>query len=291
MSAIILKGFDALEAPRIPIESITHRNSLIAKIDCFEVIETQYQYDAALTAEKSVEADCRAIEAARVTVTAPFLKSQRLAMALKNEYCTPSEAAVARSKALRLSFARKRDEEAAEAQLKADAEAVRRAREAFEKQRIEDNRIAAAKAAAQKLIDDAAEARRVKFEAELRVLNEQKATADQIKSIEAQHIKAQFAAMAASARLEVEAEAAVQHGEARAEAARLAAMSEVMVAAQAPTTKTVWKWEVVDALKLATAHPNLVTITPKAREIDAQIKAGVRDIPGLRMSTERKLSD
>ena len=47
--------------------------------------------------------------------------------------------------------------------------------------------------------------------------------------------------------------------------------------------------DVVDAMALAKAHPDLVTITPKRADILALIRAGTREIPGLTIRKEVKV--
>lgn len=61
---------------------------------------------------------------------------------------------------------------------------------------------------------------------------------------------------------------------------RVATISGVSVA-------PVWKFEVVDVNELHKANPQFVTLTHKAREINAAISAGARNIPGLRIWEEK----
>lgn len=49
------------------------------------------------------------------------------------------------------------------------------------------------------------------------------------------------------------------------------------------SVKSAWVFEVVDLDELHKANPQFVTLTPKAREINAAISAGARNIPGLRI--------
>lgn len=61
---------------------------------------------------------------------------------------------------------------------------------------------------------------------------------------------------------------------------RVAAIAGVSVA-------LVWKFEVLDVNELHKANPQFVTLTHKAREINAAISAGARNIPGLRIWEEK----
>jgi len=77
-----------------------------------------------------------------------------------------------------------------------------------------------------------------------------------------------------------------------AEVNRIAAEKAAEVAARtqvAPPSiaaKTVWRWIVQDVVALAKSRPDLVTITPKTREINALVNGGERTIAGLSITQE-----
>ena len=267
---IVFHGLDLTKPPTIPQESIDRRNQLVTRLGAFESVDNQAQHDLAKAAEDAATAEARAIEASRVEVTKPLLEWQRLAMDFKNQLCDPINKAVARTKSLRFGYNSRLEKEREEAEERASAERARLQNEARKAQEAENARIIAERDRRQKEIDDAAIA-----------AAKVATTADDAR-------KARMTALRASMEIEEAAEAAAARAKVAAE--NRATETAVAVAPVTPTAlKTVWKWAVTDAGKLAATSPELVNIVPKTREIDAQIKAGIRTIDGLRIWEEKEL--
>ena len=95
----------------------------------------------------------------------------------------------------------------------------------------------------------------------------------------------------AAVREAIEREQAVEKAQEEVEVKVAQAVAAITVAAPAVATRTVWRWIVTDALAFANAHPELVTITPKARELNALVNGGAREIKGVKIysETEAKL--
>lgn len=92
-----------------------------------------------------------------------------------------------------------------------------------------------------------------------------------------------------------QAEVAVVTAEAEVKRVEAVAAQQTAMAPVAPrvapiagvSVKSVWVFEVVDINELHKANPQFVTLTHKAREINAAISAGARNIPGLRIWEEK----
>lgn len=86
----------------------------------------------------------------------------------------------------------------------------------------------------------------------------------------------------------VAAEAEVKRVEAKAvQQAALAPVAPRIAPIVGVSVKSVWVFEVVDINELHKSNPQFVTLTHKAREINAAIAAGARSIPGLRIWEEK----
>lgn len=86
-------------------------------------------------------------------------------------------------------------------------------------------------------------------------------------------------------------EAAKVVAKAEAESTKAAQQAQQQVLAAAPvvrkpentTIRRPWRYEILDLNALHKAHPELVDLTPRARDILNRINAGAREIPGLRI--------
>lgn len=86
----------------------------------------------------------------------------------------------------------------------------------------------------------------------------------------------------------VAAEAEVKRVEAQAvQQAALAPVAPRVARIAGVSVKSVWLFEVVDINELHKSNPQFVTLIAKAREINAAISAGSRNIPGLRIWEEK----
>lgn len=101
------------------------------------------------------------------------------------------------------------------------------------------------------------------------------------------------AAIAKAATPEAAEAAAVKAEQATIEASTVAqrraeaiAPAPVVQKQQGVSVRPVWKFEVLDVRALYCGNPGFVELTPKAREINAAIAAGAREIKGLRIWQE-----
>lgn len=86
----------------------------------------------------------------------------------------------------------------------------------------------------------------------------------------------------------VAAEAEVKRVEAKAaQQAALAPVAQRVAPIAGVSVKSVWVFEVTDINELHKSNPQFVTLIAKAREINAAICAGARNIPGLRIWEEK----
>ena len=92
-----------------------------------------------------------------------------------------------------------------------------------------------------------------------------------------------------------QAEAAVVTAEAEVKRVTVESAQQIATVPQVPrvaaiagvSVKSVWVFEVVDIDELHKHNPQFITLTHKAREINAAISAGHRSIPGLRIWEEK----
>lgn len=156
--------------------------------------------------------------------------------------------------------------------------------------RIERERVAAERKAQEEVAR--IERERLAAEAEARrVANEAFAKARSLEQAKAAALAAEDAAKQLAAKAKRDAEAAEQ-ARLSAERERIKQAELVPVAPKAApisgvSVKSVWLFEVVDINELHKANPQFVTLTHKAREINAAISAGARNIPGLRIWEEK----
>lgn len=249
MNAITLRGYDRVEVPPTPPEVLAARDELVAKVSTFTSVKTQADHDRLKELEEKMEQTCRVVEGARVALTEGPLKTQRDLMTAKKTFCGPLEAAVAKCRELRKRFNLALQEARDKAELERLA-AERKAREATERE-------------------------------EKRIRDEAAAKLKEIEAAKPAFGGNPFAAVAAAIQIEQAAQKAIAQ-------AQPAPVAVAMPAAPIPLKK-VWKWEVTNIGVFSNRHPELVTITPKIREIQKQIDAGIREMDGLKIWEEKEL--
>jgi len=108
-------------------------------------------------------------------------------------------------------------------------------------------------------------------------------------------IRKQAAIAAKAANNPVEAIQIQAHAEAKVEAANVAAEAAVVapVLAAKPAEASIqqpWTFEVLDVTALLAARPELVKVEVKRAEVLSELRAGVRELAGLRIFQETKVS-
>jgi len=265
------------------------RDAIIAKsivIDACKLVVTvtsDEQAKIAGSALVDIAGLVKECEKSRKTVKDPILTLGRQIDEVAKEYSTALELESTRIRGLVGAYNAKVEEERRLAEAKRQAELQRIENERIEaerKQREEAARIERERVAAEQ------EANRKAYEA----LEAAKTKEDAGKVEEALRIESERAAAAAeSNRIAAEKEAkerADQFERLRQQAILDGARSKP-VAVEGVSVSSVWKYEVTDIRKVYTFNPELVELTPKAREINAAIKAGHRNIPGLRIWEEK----
>jgi hypothetical protein len=137
------------------------------------------------------------------------------------------------------------------------------------------------KADAERRMAEALEAkRRAKAEEEARRVAEEAKKAEQA----ALNAKTE----AEAARLDAEAKAKAEAATKAQQAAENVASAPVAapVRAEKMTVRTIWKHRVTDITALLKARPEFVSLEPKTALINAEIRGGARDIPGLEIWEE-----
>lgn len=272
MSALIVRAaeFGVTVAP----DAVSKRDALLDEAYGFEAIANEIDYSAAGGFLADAKALIRAVEAARTAAKAPVLEAGKRIDATAKDFTAKLEAEIARVGKLVLGYQEEQRRKAAEAERKAREEAAR----------LERERIAAETEARRKEEAARAEAERKRREAE-----EADRRAQQTGELALDAVAANAQA-AADAATKAAAEAAAQ----AAAAAAAPVVAPVVVVPPPPTRlaglrqREVWVFDVTDPLALATQRPDLVTITPKTREITAALERG-ETVPGIRARKEARL--
>lgn len=230
-------------------------------------VSTASEYEVAAMVIKSLKGFTSTIEASRKAIKAEPLKITRQIDEIAESTAAPVEQEIKRLSELRNAFATL--EAQRQAQIQRDAEAARKKREAeiemarqVELARIKAEHAAKAKAEAEERAKKASE------------------NADAFAQIKAERVAEQ-----AKARADAELLQAQQRAEQAAEDAKRKA-EQAAVVAPSVIVKKVWNWHVINSLALANARPDLVTIEPKTRDINALVSGGLRELPGVKIQVE-----
>lgn len=266
MNALTIQGVQSVQIACDPAV-IELRATQLATSQKITSVSTASEYEIAAMVIKSLKGFTSTIEASRKAIKAEPLKITRQIDEIAETTAAPVEEEIKRLTELRNGFAVL--EAQRQAQIQRDAEAARRKREA---------EIEAARQAELARIKSEHEAK-AKADAEERA-KQAKENADAFAQIKAEMLVEQ-----AKARAEAELLQAQQRAEqAAADAKRKAELAAVVVPSAA--VKTVWRWYVMDLMKLAQLRPDLVTIEPKVRDINTLVNLGLRELPGLEIREE-----
>ncbi len=254
--------------------AVVLRDSLLDEAYGFETVANEIDYEAAGGFVRDAKQLVRDVEAARTAAKAPVLEAGKRIDATAKDFTAKLEAEIARVGRLVLGYQEEQRRKAAEAERKAREEAARLERERLAAEAEARRREEEARAEAERKAREAAEAdRRAQQTGEL--------------ALDAVAANAQAAADAAA---KAAADAAAQ----AAAAAAAPVVAPVVVVPPPPPKlaglrqREVWVFDVTDALALATQRPDLVTITPKTREITAALDKG-ETVPGIRARKEVRL--
>lgn len=273
MSALIVQGAGGFSVAPSP-SAITTRDALLSESAGFTAISNEIDYVAAADLLAEAKRLIRSVENARSEAKAPVLEAGKRIDATAKEFIVKLDAEVTRITNLVLRYREEQHRKAAEAERKAREEAAR----------IERERLAAEAEARRREEAARAEAERKRREAE-----EADRRAQQT---------GELALDAAAANAQAEADAAAKAAEQAAAQAAAAAAAPVvvpLVVIPPPPPKIaglrqreVWVFVVTDAMALATQRPDLVTVTPKTREITAALERG-ETVPGIQARKEARL--
>lgn len=272
MSALVIRSaeFGISVAP----SAVVRRDSLLDEAYGFETVSNEIDYEAAGGFVRDAKALVRDVEAARTACKAPVLEAGKKIDATAKDFTAKLEAEIARVGKLVIGYQEEQRRKAAEIERKAREEAARIERERLAAEAEARRKEEAARAEAERKAREAEEAdRRAQQTGEL--------------ALDAVAANAQAAAEAAA---KAAAEAAAQ----AAAAAAAPVVAPVVVVPPPPPRlaglrqREVWVFDVIDAMALATQRPDLVTITPKTREITAALDKG-ETVPGIRARKEARL--
>lgn len=265
MNALTITGASQVTVTPNP-EVIAFRDSQLVATRAITSITTPAVYSTVGMMVRNLKQLGREIENARKEVKAEPLKITKLIDQIASEASAPIEVEVARLEKLANDYARE--------QARIQAEAEQRARQERE-------------AAAALIAKEQAEAqRKIREEHEAKLKAEAEEKARIAAASEKPVVVDAFAAV--KAEIKAEQDLAARQAEVDRIAAEKAAevASRIVVAPPSIAAKTVWRWIVQDVVALAKSRPDLVTITPKTREINALVNGGERTIAGLSITQE-----
>jgi hypothetical protein len=269
MNALALSGLAQASVALVP-EALQERGRIIDRLEAVEVVRDSASNEVAVKITREAAAMLQEVEKTRMFLNGPVLALQRSLNATAKDFCLPLEAAMRRVNEMLSEFASEQRRIAQEAEAKK--------REELRKAEVER----------QKLMD--AEAERQRKE---RRLIEQK----RVEEIQAAKTKADKLAAENKAREELEAaqtrarfETSMIESEASAKRVEVLAQvpAVVPVRAEGQVTRAPWVFDVVDVQALLKARPDLVTVEASKSAINAAIRLGMRECPGLVIRQEVK---
>jgi len=258
-SAVVTASQDAVDA----------RDSALADASLITRVTSPASLASAVETQRDLKRIAKSAEDSRVAIKAPVLEITRKIDAAAAEFSEPLKAEIARINTLLTGYQVEQERIAREEAQKRDAELAR--------QRAEEAKRAAEAARLER------EARE-KQEAAERAARE--ATNAEARAAAEKARKAAEAERAELARkAEAEALAAAQEQARTLAAMPVAAPKPAGMSASAP-----WTFEVTDLAALQKAEPNLVEVTVRKSSVLARIREGVREIPGLRIFQETRVT-
>lgn len=266
---IAVRGVSAV-AVEIQSDAYTRRSEIIDAAQFCPPAVTDADTQAEVTnAVREIKRLLKEVEDGRKTVKAPVLDIGRKIDGAAEEFCQPLIVEEKRLTALLTTYQVEQQRLAREAEAKRQAELARQ-QEEERKKREEIER-------------QAREAEIARLAAE-RAEREAKTAEDRAKAQEASR-KAMEEAAALAAQKEKEAEAArLQQAE------FLRAPSPAAPKAAGTAVSQPWVFEVLDIKALHAARPELVDLVVRRNDITTRIRQGERDIPGLRIYQDTRVT-
>lgn len=269
MNALTLTNADNISVSLVP-DAVTQRSAALELASEVATVDNQFDQDIAADALKALKRIETGVESARVTVKAPVLQLGRQIDALAADFTNPVLVECKRITGLLSSYQTK---------VRMEAMAAERQRQA-ELARIEADRRAAEAAAQKRAADILAAVGEAKRQADVAL----RANTD----AEAERAAQKSAEAAAQAETQRQLQELHAQSDQREREAQMKALTVAKPAPQADgmTVRQVWKFKVTDVHALYQSHPSLVSVEPRAREINAAMAAGLRECPGLRIWSE-----
>lgn len=272
-NAIVLTNVEQLAVSILPTAVEQKTTALAAAAAVTAVSDTKTQA-AAVNVLKDLQAIAKSVESSRAAVKAPVLEIGRKIDALARDFVVGLESEADRIKRLVASYQTEQE----------------RIRQAAERARLEELQRLEREAAAVKAKEEAAKAEAARLEAEKQKAWEAEFTAETDKQIE-------DAVGAQAALLAREAEADRQRQEQAAKAAALEAQQKAVASAVIPTAhkpsgmsvQEKWRFEVINLAVLFQHDSSLVRMEANASAINERLRLGVREIPGLRIWSEKSV--
>ena len=266
---IAVRGVSAV-AVEIQSDAYTRRSEIIETAKFCPPAVTDSDTQAEVTnAVRDIRRMLKEVEDGRKTVKAPVLDIGRKIDGAAEEFCQPLIVEEKRLTALLTTYQVEQQRIAREAEAKRQAELARQ-QEEERKKREEIQREIEAKAEAQR-----------RAEKQAREATDAKARAEAEKA--AQEAAAQRAEN--EARLQQQAEAAKLE-----QVELMRAPSPAAPKAAGTAVSQPWVFEVLDLRLLHAARPELVDLAPRKADILARIRQGEREIPGLRIYQDTRVT-
>lgn len=281
MSTFAITGF---QAPLVQItpEALSAKSHAISACQNVTVVENDLDAEYAGSVLVDISRVLKQCEESRKAVKRPVIDLGALIDRTASHYSSFLESESTRIRGLVGAYNARVEEQRRVAERKRQEELAR-----IERERIEAERKAQEEAAR-------IERERLAAEAEAkRKVDEAFANAKTLEQAEVAARAAEDAAKQAAAKAKRDAEAAEEARLATARAldqqsaSSLAFRSAKAAPIAGVSVKSEWKFEVVDIDELHKHNPKFVTLTHKAREINAAISSGHRSIPGLRIWEEK----
>lgn len=271
---------NALQLRQETLEVIVRPDSIIARDEAVaaskqitDVADEMDEADASDVLKELVRME-RGVEDARKAIKAPLIDAGKRIDACSNQFCAPITDEVARLKGLLSRFDAARRARLAEEERKRQAEA----------QRIAQEKARAEAEFRRQQQEAAAAAEKARLAAEVEFLASDTAAQDKARqdAEEAQRRASEESVKSESARL----------AQAAADAAQLQLSVTKPVSAPAKpkgiSGRKRWKFEVLNIAELYRNHPEMVTMEPRSREIEAALKEG-KTIQGIRAWEETEI--
>ena len=262
-----LSGFTD-PAVQIATDAYAKRDAAIQDASTVRVVRDALTSQMAVDALRPIKELAKAVEKHRKEIKEPVLALGRLIDGTAKEFCVALEQEEARITKLLNTYQAEQDRIAREEEAKRQAE-IRRLQDEERKRQEE----AARKEREAKAAQEAAEraAREAVNAEERKVAMEQARLADE----ERRRLAAQAAQEAAIAR---QAEAKAMQP------------TQTPQRSEGASVQRPWAFDLIDVNALHKARPELVELTVKRSEILARIRAGEREIPGVKIYQETKVS-